>query len=79
MDYGHYANAESLSILKEHFDGIVTVLENKLRHFQQQFFLPKQFYLFGFCFGGQIVLQAGRSFGYRLIEQIDGKHNKFFA
>lgn len=80
MDYSHYSMAKSMFELKQHLEGIVEVLVKKLRHFKDQIFLPQHFYLFGFCFGGRIVLKAGHSvtrFGHKLIEQIDGKYACF--
>lgn len=74
MDYNFYAqNFDYFKLVKKDFKRITAVLTNALRQFQEQFFNPNKFYLFGFSLGAQIVIQSGRNFGHQLIYQIDGK------
>lgn len=72
MDYSFYANNKNPKDLRTQFENITQVLTDKLNEFRSQIFMPRQFYLFGFGFGGQIVIQAGRHFGRRNIHSIDG-------
>lgn len=72
MDYYEIARYSYLHLLSN-FDGIAEVLTDKLRQFRQQRFEPSRMFMFGFSFGGQLVLEAGRRFGERQIQQIDGK------
>lgn len=71
MDYRELSRYSYLHLLAN-FDGIADALTRKLRDFRQQLFEPSKMYLFGFSFGGQLVLEAGRRFGERQIQQIDG-------
>lgn len=59
-------------LLVRDFNGIATVLTNKLKEFQRNSVDPNSIYMFGFSFGGQLALESGRRFGKMLIKQIDG-------
>lgn len=71
MDYSEYARYSYLYLLSQ-FDGIAEVLSNTVRHFRQALFDPSQMYMFGFSYGAQLVLEAGRRFGENSLQQIDG-------
>lgn len=73
MDYGEFARFSYFHLLTN-FDGIANALTVKLRHFRQHLFEPNKMFMFGFSFGGQLVLEAGRRFGERQIQQIDGEY-----
>lgn len=73
MDYSAFSRNPNYFGLVTQFEDIVNVLTEKLRQFQRQSFDPQQTYMFGFSFGAQVVLEASRRFGKRLIKQIDGK------
>lgn len=73
MDYSVYSMNSNYYGLVRDFNGIATVLTNKLKEFGTFSFDPNNMYLFGFSFGGQLVLESGRRFGGKLIKQIDGK------
>lgn len=73
MDYSYYSKVATEIALRQQFDQIAKVLTLKLHQFKTQAFVPAQIYLFGSGFGGQLVIEAGRDFGTRLIGQIDGK------
>lgn len=76
MDYDHYATNLNFqpNVLWSEFLGISGVLTQTMQQFEIQSFNPSKFYLFGFSFGGQIVLQSGRDFGHEIIERIDGRY-----
>lgn len=71
MDYNEYAR-HSYYGLVGHFDGIAEVLTNQLRHLQRVGFRPERMFLFGFSYGAQLALEAGRRFGEQKLRQIDG-------
>lgn len=74
MDYYIYSQNPNYFALVNQFDGIVEVLTNKLRQFKKENFDPNKMFLFGFSFGAQMVLEAGRRFGPKTIQQIDGRY-----
>lgn len=71
MDYYAFSSNRYFGLVAN-FDGIAEMLTDKLRQFRDQSFEPSNMFLFGFSFGGQVALEAGRRFGERLIQQIDG-------
>ena len=73
MDYTYYSMNPNYFLLVTQFDGITEVLTNKLRQFQRLNFDPNNTFLFGFSYGAQMALEAGRRFGPRTIQSIDGK------
>ncbi len=54
------------------FSFIDDILVNKLHQLVQEEFIPDKIFIFGFSFGGQLALEAGRKFGKKLIGRIDG-------
>lgn len=72
MDYKEVARYSYFHLLGN-FDRIAEALTEKLRQFRQNLFDPSKMFMFGFSFGGQLVLEAGRRFGENQIQQIDGK------
>lgn len=72
MDYSTFSMNSNYYLLVRDFNGIATVLTKKLIDFQSISFDPNNMFLFGFSFGGQLVLEAGRRSGKRMIKQIDG-------
>ncbi|KAJ6646793.1 Pancreatic lipase-related protein 2 [Pseudolycoriella hygida] len=71
MDYSYFSKSSNYYSLVRNFNGIASVLANKLKYFQSISFDPDNMYLFGFSFGGQLVLESARRFGKMLIKQID--------
>lgn len=74
MDYYAYSWDPSLMgyvNLTTHFDGISSVLTNKLRQFERQKFDPAKGYIFSMSFGSRLAINSGRDFGGRL-EGLDG-------
>lgn len=79
MDYYKYSADASLSgyyNLVGNFDNISNVLLEKLNQFERYGFDPVNGFAFGFSFGGQLVINAGRDFGGKL-SAVDG--NKYFV
>lgn len=76
MNYGYFAQNNYFILKNQHFEGITTELSNKLRDLHtNRKFNPDNIYMFGFSFGAQIVLEAGRRFAREFgskIKQIDG-------
>lgn len=75
MDYSTFSMTSNYSLLVDDFNGIATVLTKKLRTFKASPFLSNEIYVFGFSFGGQLALEAGRRLGKRFIKQMDGIRN----
>ena len=71
MDYTTYSKGDYFTLLSQ-FDNISTVLTEKLVELEGQGYNPSNGFMFGFSFGAQLVLEAGRRFGYRKLEEIDG-------
>lgn len=72
MDYSFFSKNSNYYALVRDFNGIATILTKALQEFQANSFDPNNIYMFGFSFGGQLALEAGRRFGKMLIKQIDG-------
>lgn len=73
MDYSYFASEESYFRLVNHFDGITTALKIKLTDLESAGYDANNGYLFGFSFGGQVVVEAGRRFGFRKLKEIDSE------
>lgn len=73
MDYSYFASEENYFRLVRHFDSIAEVLQAKLKDLQAVGYDPENMYLFGFSYGGQLVVEAGKRFGPLRIKQIDSK------
>lgn len=74
MDYSYFSMEESYFRLVRHFSSIAEVLKSGLRDLHQAGYDPEDMYLFGFSFGGQLVVEAGKRFGTKMIKQIDGNN-----
>lgn len=72
MDYGPYASDNFVRLVR-HFDAIAHVLTLHLLEMEQYGFDLNNGYLFGFSFGGQLVVEAGHRIGEQSINQIDSK------
>lgn len=78
MDYSFYAMGPPLEFfytyisLSARFKDITTILTKKLQQFNRQGFSYEHGMLFGFSFGGQLVLESGRAIDGKL-KEIDGK------
>lgn len=74
MDYNLYSRNPNYFGLVAQFEDIVSVLTNKLRQFRDQKFDPQRMFMFGFSYGGQLVLESARRLGPKQIKQVDGKY-----
>lgn len=75
MDYYTYSQDSSLLgyvNLLDDFYNISAVLLKKLNQFETNGFDPANGFIFGFSFGSQLAVNAGRDFGGKL-GAIDGK------
>ncbi|XP_055538864.1 uncharacterized protein LOC129726178 [Wyeomyia smithii] len=70
MDYSVFAG-NSYPYLFRRFNDISAVLLKFLRTLQYEGMQFGNLYMFGFSFGGQLVLDAGNQIGYNAIETID--------
>lgn len=73
MDYSYFSMEKSYFKLVRQFDAIAAVLTVKLNQLEFIGHDPRSIYLFGFSFGAQLVVEAGKRFGPRRIKEIDGK------
>lgn len=75
MDYVTYSSKNYIELVA-HFDGIVTQLTKKINYFVRNASVdPNNIYMFGFSFGAQVALEAGKRFASDSdvkIKQIDG-------
>lgn len=71
MNYSEYSKNPKYFDLVAQFDSLALVLTNKLNQFSRWKFNSDNMYLFGFSFGGQLVLESGRRFGKKRIARID--------
>lgn len=72
MNYSAYSKSFNYFGLVADFSFIDDILVNKLHQLVQEEFDPEKFFIFGFSFGAQLALEAGRRFGKQLIGRIDG-------
>ena len=72
MDYGKFANFAYARVRRQ-FKNITNVLVEKLQRLETDGFDPENGFMFGHSFGGQIVLEAGKTYGVQKIKEIDGK------
>lgn len=79
MNYHNFSKTGNYFQLVRWFDGIAQVLTDKLNQFTEQEFGPDNMFMFGFSFGAQLVLEAGRRFGPQLIGRIDCKKKKILV
>ncbi|XP_055535004.1 pancreatic triacylglycerol lipase-like [Wyeomyia smithii] len=72
MDYGTYSvTNDYFTNLVPHFRLVVNRLVEKLFELESSGFDPGNGFLFGFSFGAQISVEAGRTFGHRKLGRID--------
>ncbi|XP_058463312.1 uncharacterized protein LOC131437771 [Malaya genurostris] len=70
MDYSTFAS-NKYPYLFRRFNDLSAVLLKFLRTLQYEGMLFENLYMFGFSFGGQLVLDAGNQIGYNAIQAID--------
>lgn len=72
MNYPTFTKNFNYFGLVSDFYNIDDILINKLHQFVQEEFNPENIFIFGFSFGAQLALEAGRRFGKKVIGRIDG-------
>lgn len=82
MSYGNDSQSSNyFRDLYPNFDLLASSLTRHLRRLEVVGFDPDAGYLFGFSFGANLALEAGRRFGLKRIGRIDGKqvsHSRSF-
>lgn len=73
MDYSNHSMVQEYFDLVGKFYRISTVLLEKLFELESQGFNPDNLFLYGFSFGGQLVVYTGALYGDQKIAQIDGE------
>ncbi|XP_062558631.1 inactive pancreatic lipase-related protein 1-like [Armigeres subalbatus] len=71
MDYSKYSIDDYFNGLVPKFPLVVEAILGKLEELEVRGFDPANGYLFGFSFGAQSSIEAGRRFGFRRIGRID--------
>ncbi|XP_065084036.1 pancreatic lipase-related protein 2-like [Ochlerotatus camptorhynchus] len=72
MDYSKYSMTEDyFGALVPKFELVVDALLGKLKEVENRGFDPANAHLFGFSFGAQASIEAGRRFGFRKIDRLD--------
>lgn len=74
MDYSnHSKNFDYFFSLVPKYDLISDILTRKLEQFERQGFNLRNGYMFGFSFGGHLIIQASLQLGEQLIGEIDSE------
>jgi hypothetical protein len=73
MNYSHYGDIADYFRLVSRFDNISRVMTQKLNQLRDEGVSPQNIYMFGFSFGGRLVIESGIQFGESEISSIDGK------
>lgn len=72
MDYSNHSVVQDYFLLVRKFNGLSQVLVDKLRQLEKEGFDPDNLYMYGFSFGAQLVINAGKLYGHQRIAEIDG-------
>lgn len=73
MDYSNHSMVQEYFDLVGKFYPLSTVLLEKLLELETQGFNPDNLFMYGFSFGGQLVIYTGALYGDQKIAQIDGE------
>jgi hypothetical protein len=73
MDYSNHSMDPDYFDLVGKFYPISQVLMGMLYNIEKQGFSPDNLFMYGFSFGGQIVINTGMHYGEQRIAEIDGK------
>ncbi|EAT45263.1 AAEL003421-PA [Aedes aegypti] len=71
MDYGKHSAEDYFQGLVPKFGSVVTALLGKLKEMEARGFDPANGHIFGFSFGAQSSIEAGRRFGFRKLGRLD--------
>lgn len=72
MDYSNHSVVQDYFLLVRKFNGLSQVLVEKLRQLESEGFDPDNLYMYGFSFGAQLAINAGKLYGHQRIAEIDG-------
>lgn len=73
MDYSNHSMVQEYFDLVGKFYQISHVLLEKLYDLERQGFSPDNLFMYGFSFGGQLVVNTGAVYGDQKIAEIDGE------
>nr|XP_019527550.2 pancreatic triacylglycerol lipase-like [Aedes albopictus] len=71
MDYSKYSMEDYFAGLLPKFNLVAEALVGKLKELEARGFDPANGHLFGFSFGAQLSIEAGRRFGFRKLGRLD--------
>lgn len=72
MDYSNHSMVQDYFLLVRKFAALSQVLVEKLRQLETEGFDPDNLYMYGFSFGAQLAINAGKLYGHQRIAEIDG-------
>lgn len=75
MNYSHYSDDIDYFRLVSRFENISRVMVKKLNQLRDEGVASNNIYMFGFSFGGRLVIESGIQFGKSEISSIDGLSN----
>lgn len=73
MNYSSYSDVPNYLNLYSHFKPLSRLLVRKLNQMKSDGVEGDRIFMFGFSFGGRIVIDAGIDYGTGLIDKIDSK------
>lgn len=74
MNYSYYSDNDNYFQVISHFEPISKLVTRKLRQLEADGVADENIFMFGFSFGGRIVIEAALNFGKKRIPSIDSKH-----
>lgn len=72
MNYSHYGDDIDYFRLVSRFENISRVMVKKLNQLRDEGVTADNIYMFGFSYGGRLVIESGIQFGKSEISSIDG-------
>jgi predicted alpha/beta-fold hydrolase len=78
MNYSHFSDDINYFKLISHFKPISQLVARKLNQLRLDGVSSDNIYMFGFSFGGRIVIEAALIYGPKEISSIDSKLNDFY-
>lgn len=73
MNYSHYGDDIDYFRLVSRFENISRVMVKKLNQLRDEGVTADKIYMFGFSYGGRLVIESGIQFGKSEISSIDGQ------
>lgn len=73
MNYSHYSDNDNYFEVIRHFEPISKLVTRKLHQLEADGVSDENIFMFGFSFGGRIVIEAALNFGKNRIPFIDSK------